>query len=266
MRIWETPPPSKPVEDDLAPPHRIPYRLYAAAGFFGAFTACNELPAASFGVLLFLCVLFRSPRATLVAFVPAAAIPCLAFLATLYLSTGGFTPFYVEFGTPAYEYENSYWLHPLEMDWFDKNPEPHWLYLLHLTIGHHGLFSLTPIFLLAIPPMVRGLFGADRRITGLAWLTFVLTAGLLALYTLKTHNYGGSTQGPRWLFWIYPLWLMLAAPGFEPGQTHRGLRWFGLTCLAFSVFTVGYGLLRTPWSHPWILDLLEHLKLYTLTR
>ena len=151
------------------------------------------------------------------------------------------------------------------MDWFDKNPEPWWVYLIHLTVGHHGMFSLTPIFLLAIPPLLRGLFGADRPIAGLARLTFVLTIGLFAFYTWKTHNYGGSTQGPRWLFWIYPFWLMLAAPGFESGQSHRGLRWFGLVCLAVSVVSVGYGL-RMPWSHPWILDLLEHLNLYTLTR
>jgi hypothetical protein len=265
LRIWDVPRPSKFAEDDLDQPARTPYGLYAAAGFFGAFSACNELPAASFGILLFLCVLFRSPRATLVAFVPAAAIPCIAFLATLYLSTGGLTPFYAEFGTPAYEYVKSYWLHPLEMDWFDKHPEPWWTYLLHLTVGHHGMFSLTPIFLVAIVPMVRGLFGADRRTAGLARLTFVLTVGLFAFYTWKTHNYGGSTQGPRWLFWIYPFWLMLAAPGLEPGQTHRGFRWFSLLCLAFSVLSVGYGL-RMPWSHPWVLDLLEHLKLYSLTR
>jgi hypothetical protein len=265
LRIWETPTAPKYVEDEDAPLPRTPYGAYAAAGFFGAFAACNELPAASFGVLLFLLVLIRSPKATMLAFVPAAAIPCLAFLATLYFSTGGFTPFYAEFGGPSYEYEGSYWKHPLEMDWFDKNPEPHRLYLLHLTVGHHGMFSLTPVFLLAIPPMLRGLFGADRRIAGLSRLTFVLSGGLIAFYVYKTHNYGGSTQGPRWLFWIYPFWLMLAAVGFEAGQSHRGARWFGLFLLALSVFNVGYGL-RNPWSHPWVLDLLEHLKLYTVVR
>ncbi len=265
LRIWEASRRSKFVEDEVAPPPRTPYLTYASAGFFGAFAACNELPAAAFGILLFLCALARSPRATLLAFVPAAAIPCLVFLVSLYMATGGFTPFYAEFGGESYEFEGSYWVHPLEMDWFDKHPEPWWLYLFHLTLGHHGMFSLTPVFLLAIPPMIRGLFGADRRIAGLSRLTFVLTVGLIAFYVYKTHNYGGSTQGPRWLFWIYPFWLLLVAPGFESGQTRRGLRWIGVVCLAFSVFSVGYGL-RMPWSHPWILDLLEHLKLYTLTR
>lgn len=264
MRIWEAPPPLAYAEEDVPPP-RTPYGAYAAAGFWGAFAACNELPAAAFGILLFLCVLARSRRATLLAFVPAAAIPCIAFLATLYLSTGGFKPFYSEFGGPAYNYEGSYWVTPLEMDWFDLHKEPWYVYLFHLTLGHHGMFSLTPIFLLAIPPMIRGLFGADRRIAGVARLTFVLTVGLIAFYVVKTHNYGGSTQGPRWLFWIYPFWLILVAPGFESGGRHRGMRWFGVLCLAFSALTVGYGL-RMPWSHPWIVDLLEHFNLYTLVR
>ena len=35
--------------------------------------------------------------------------------------------------------------------------------------------------------------------------------------------------------------------------------------LAISVMSVGYAM-RNPWSHPWILDALEHLNLYTLTR
>ncbi len=272
LRIWESP--RAPVDrdrdrdrnDDDAPAPRTPYLAYASAGFWGAFAACNELPAAAFGILLFLLVLVRSRRGTLAAFIPAAAIPCLFFLATLYLATGGLKPTYAKFGTAAYEgYEGSFWATPLEMDWFDKHPEPWWRYLFHMTFGHHGIFSMTPIFLLAIPPMVRGLLGIDRRLSVVAWLTFVLTAGLLALYTARTHNYGGSTQGLRWLFWIFPLWLILVPPGFESGQDRRALRWFGLALLAISVFTVGYGV-RSPWSHPWVLDMIEHLNLYRVTR
>jgi hypothetical protein len=254
MRIWEQNGPKNPYGD------------YAAAGFFGAFAACNELPAAALGVLLFLIVLVRNVKATLLAFVPAAIVPCVAFLVTLYLATGGLTPFYAEFGGPAYEgYAGAYWANPLEMDYFDKHPEPKGMYLFHMTLGHRGMFSLTPIFLLAFPPLLRGLFGTDRRIAGLARLTFVLTVGMLAFYTFKTNNYGGSSQGLRWLFWIFPLWLILVPLGYESGQDHRGMRWLGTLCLALSVFSVGYGL-RLPWSHPWILDMIEHLNLYTLVR
>jgi hypothetical protein len=263
MKIWAVESEWSSEVDD-AP--KTPYGAYAAAGFFGAFTACNELPAAAFGILLFLLVLIRSPRATLLAFIPAALIPCAAFLVTLYMATGGFTPFYAEFGSASYTgYEGSYWSTPLEMDWFDLHKEPKGVYLFHMLIGHHGMFSLTPIFLLAIVPMLRSMFGGERRLKVVAWLTFALTVGLFAFYTYKTNNYGGSTQGLRWLFWIFPFWLIFVPEGFESGQHNRAMRWIGLTCLALSVFTVGYGM-RTPWSHPWILDMLEHFNLYTLTR
>ena len=32
-----------------------------------------------------------------------------------------------------------------------------------------------------------------------------------------------------------------------------------------SVFSVGYAF-RSPWSHPWMLDVMEHLNLYELKR
>jgi hypothetical protein len=90
---------------------------------------------------------------------------------------------------------------------------------------------------------------------------------MLAFYDWnpKARNYGGSTQGLRWLFWLIPFWLIVLPPGLEPGQGQRWFRRLTLMALGFSVFTVGYAL-RTPWSHPWMLDLIEHLNLYTLPR
>ena len=130
---------------------------FMATGFFGAFCACNELPAALFGLLLFLTLLFRFPRQTLLYFVPLAAIPCVAFLATQFLAFGQFRPVYEEFGTKSYNYEGSYWNTPLEMDWYNKNPEPDAVYLFHMTFGHHGIFSMSPIVLLAIFGALRAL-------------------------------------------------------------------------------------------------------------
>ena len=80
-----------------------------------------------------------------------------------------------------------------------------------------------------------------------------------------SRNYGGSTQGLRWLFWLIPFWLLLLPKGVEWGQTRSWFRGFALFALGISVMSVGYAM-RNPWSHPWILDALEHLNLYTLTR
>jgi hypothetical protein len=240
--------------------------LFASAGFFGAFCACNELPAALFGILLFLMLLVRFPRQTLVFFAPAAAIPCAAFLATQYLAFGQFKPVYEEFGTKAYEFQGSYWTTPLEMDWYNKAPEPYGVYLFHMTFGHHGVFSLTPIFLFSAYGALRHLFRRDR-LTTLSWLTSLLTVAMIAFYTWnpKARNYGGSTQGLRWLFWLIPFWLVLLPSGLEAGQRSRFVRGLSLAALAISALSVGYAL-RTPWSHPWYLDLMEHLDLMTLRR
>ncbi len=100
-----------------------------------------------------------------------------------------------------------------------------------------------------------------------AWLTAVLTVVELAFYTWnpKARNYGGSTQGLRWLFWLIPLWLILLPSGVEQGQTRSLVRRIALVSLAISAVSVGYAL-RNPWSHPWILDALEHLNVYQLSR
>jgi len=239
---------------------------FIAAGLFGAFTACNELPAAVFGILLFAMLFFRFPRLTTLAFVPAAAIPCLAFLLTQYLAFGQFKPVYEEFGTKSYQYEGSYWNTPLEMDWFNLHPEPKGTYLFHMTLGHHGVFSLTPIFLFSLLGLFRSLISRER-LRGLAWMTLILTVSLFTIYLFnpKARNYGGSTQGLRWLFWLIPFWLVFLPRGVVGGEEKRWVRYLSLGALLFSVFSVGYAM-RSPWSHPWILDMLEHLNLYSLKR
>lgn len=239
---------------------------FAACGFFAAFCACNELPAALFGIVLFVTMLARFPRRTLTAFAPAAAIPCLLFLATQYAAFGQFRPVYEEFGTKAYLYEGSTWTTPLELDWLNVHPEPRWLYLFHMTLGHHGVFLLTPIFLFSMLGALRLGFGAGKS-RALAWQTLFLTVAMLAFYTWnpKARNYGGSTQGLRWLFWMIPLWLALLPSGVESGGTRRWVRWLANGALAVSAMSVGYAL-RFPWSHPWALDAMEHLNLDLLKR
>jgi hypothetical protein len=240
---------------------------FAAAGFFGAFTACNELPAAVFGVLLFPLLLVRSPGKTLAWFVPAAAVPVLAFLVTQFVAFGQFTPVYEEFGTKSYNYEGSYWNTPLEMDYFNKYPEPKEVYLFHMTLGHHGVFSLTPIFMFSIWGALREVFRRRSKLSAVAWLTLLLTAAMLAFYTWnpKARNYGGSTQGLRWLFWLIPFWLAVLPAGVRYGSERPVLRGLSLAALLVSALSVGYAI-RNPWAHPWLLDAMEHLNVYTLVR
>ena len=240
---------------------------FVSAGFWAAFCAANEIPAALFGALLFVCVLVKSPKRTLGLFLPAAAIPIIAFVITQYIAMGQFTPVYEDFGTKSYEYTGSVWATPLEMDFFNKEPETKGVYLFHMLVGHHGVFSLTPIAIFSILGAFLAFGGRSKGLKVTSALTILLTIAMVAFYVWnpKARNYGGSTQGLRWLFWLIPFWMITLPPGIAPGGTRRVYRGLTLLAIMVSVFSVGYAL-RHPWSHPWILDLMEQVGLYSLKR
>jgi hypothetical protein len=304
---------------------------FAVSGFFAAFAAANELPAVAFLALLSSLLLVRDFRRTVLYFIPAALVPIVGFAAAQHAVFGEFKLAYESFGTDEYLYEGSLWKTPLDLDALNDYPEPYWVYLFHLTLGHHGIFSLTPIFvfsalgamrllggggrflevwtgltflavlglagyyfydpsawaadgprlpylwifwfipgLLAVLALLSGIIllrGGGAPLAAVAWLTTVLTLVILAFYTWnpKARNYGGMAQGLRWMFWLIPLWLLLLLKGVEGGQSRPWARGLMLLALAISVLSVGYAM-RNPWSHPWILDALEHLDLYTLKK
>jgi hypothetical protein len=268
-----------------------PGYLFALAGFFAAFTACNELPATAFLVFLGLWLLVRAPGQTLAFFVPAAAIPIAAFLLTNYLAIGQLQPAYGELGGVWYEYEGSYWREPLAgeqrrgIDWAHLN-ETRAEYALHVLVGHHGIFSLTPIWLLAIAAMVAGV---GRLLAGSAgppvknqdvarpqehaslWqpcvsprsgltlvtlLTLLLTVVVIGFYLIKSNNYGGWTNGLRWLMWLSPFWLLTMLPVADRlGTTLLG-RAVACVLLAISVLSVNYSMWN-PWRHPWLYHFMQ---------
>jgi hypothetical protein len=317
---------------------------FAAVGFFAAFAAVNEIPALAFLALAGGLLLLRHPRQTLLYWLPAAVLPLAASVAAQYAAIGELKLVYTEFGTEAYLWEGSLWKTPLELDalndpWFNPAQaakrglvaESYAKYLFHMTLGHHGFWSLTPIFLFSLAGLMRLLKGGGRFLTVMtwlvlavcvgvggwvayepaawmtggrlhpyalallaipallallavlswwrlirpggspmavgAWITAVLTLVILAFYTWtpQARNYGGSTQGLRWLFWIIPFWLIVLPSGVAGGQERRWVRVLSLLALLVSVLSVGYAV-RNPWTHPWALDLLEHLDLYTLPR
>ena len=317
---------------------------FATLGLLAGFTATNELPAMAFVALLGGLLVFRFPGRTLAWYLPFAALPILALATSQYASFGKFALAYEEFGTDAYLFEGSLWKTPLELDalnvpWMDPEEaarrgivaESYGLYLFHMTFGHHGFWSLTPIFLFGAAGLVgllRGsgklaaalalllaiavlcVWGADlyrpslwyaggalhpylwigwviagltvalgltiwltaikdggRPMAAVAWMTLALTLILLAFYDWnpKARNYGGSTQGLRWLFWLIPFWLLMLPSALDAIADRPWLRRLAILALFVSVMSVGYAL-RAPWSNPWIQDMLEHLGLYSLRR
>jgi hypothetical protein len=234
--------------------------LFALAGFWGAFAACSELPAALFAVALFAALARQSPKLTLLCFVPAALIPLAFFFYTNWLCTGGIMPFYASFNVPypsfyKYEYKGvpSYWMNPSLQDIGESSP---WVYLFHCTIGHHGIFSLSPVFLLTIVGWLR--LGKPFPLRQVGWLSLVLTIAVLAFYLSRTqsYNYGGNTSGLRWAFWLIPLWLLAIVPALDAWADRRAFRIAAVLLLAVSGFSAAFPHIN-PWQRPWLQNVME---------
>jgi len=182
-------------------------------------------------------------------------------------------------------------------NWYDY-PDTHWdrrtvtgldrgessplLYAVHCLVGHHGLFSLTPLWILSIAGCWLWLRSKPRPVVGvntkstsshnsaltndpsydstkstLAAATVLITLIVLGFYLsrpLPDRNYGGGTCCLRWLIWLTPLWLLTLLPAADwlaKSRTGRGVL---LAVLAASVFSAHYAA-DNPWAHPWLFTL-----------
>ncbi len=250
------------------------------AGFFTGLVPTMDLPAAAFSAAIFVPLLYVRPKAILLHFVPAMLIPIAALFACNYAALGRWLPAYSDFGGPMYEFAGSHWeklklvKQGIPQKGIDFADEPKGVYAFHLLLGHHGWFSLTPVFfasLLGIAILtrrsisdVRGVL--TRRMTEAVFtlpivgaMTAVVSVVLMGYFVFKTNNYGGFTSGPRWFFWLIPLWLIAGLPGVDRiAQWKRGPLLLSIL-LGFSVLAVVYPAWN-PWRPPWILQAMERLE------
>lgn len=177
-----------------------------------------------------------------------------------------------------YDYPKSYWL-PENKKGVDRGEPNRWSYLMHFTIGHHGVFSLTPIWLWSLVggalwmnrgnrslamhaseprPVTGTLRGWILSEQGIAAALVAVTLACVVFYTSRDvvdRNYAGVCSGFRWLFWLIPAWLWLAVPALERSSRSRGLRSLVYLALAISVLSATLPW-PNPWSHPWPYRLL----------
>ena len=246
---------------------------YALCGFFASCAATFELPALALVVALGVPLLVAHPRSTLLFFVPAAVVPIAALYGCNYIALGTFDPVYDKFGGPWYRFEGSHWskIGTPAAKGLDFNTEPTTVYAFHLLVGHHGWFSLTPVWFVALVGLaVMGIKSAPavkklRRPAGTGWtpelfaaMTLVVSAVVFVFYLTRTqsYNYGGNTSGPRWLFWLIPLWVLGVPPAADRLARSRGGRLLGAVLLGASALSVFYPAWN-PWRNPWILQFLE---------
>jgi len=229
-----------------------------SAGFMAALATSFELPAASFAALLGALVLWKQGRIALTRYAIGAALPAAAHFGLNYLATGDWRPFYAAYGTSAYHYVvdgiPSYWMNPRGLD---RNLDSFPVYLLHCTIGHHGIFSLTPVLLLLFPSW-RHLRSQTEGLQIVSASGLLVTIVVFGFYLSRTenYNYGGNSYGLRWMVWITPLWILTLAPAFER------LWWSGrgtvllIGLLGLSAFS-SMSAARNPWAASWIFQRME---------
>jgi hypothetical protein len=184
-----------------------------------------------------------------------------------------------------YDYPGTHWDRRTVTGLDRGEPSP-LVYAFHCLFGHHGLFSLTPLWLLSIagcwvwfgstePRPVVGVksespSSSKNTLTNaqgfsvaraLALTTILITAVVLTFYLsrpLPDRNYGGGTCCLRWLVWLTPFWLLTMLPAVDWLGRSRAGRTIALALLAISVFSAHYAA-DNPWAHPWIFTLGEWL-------
>ncbi|MFM9059391.1 MAG: hypothetical protein ACKOSQ_09760 [Planctomycetaceae bacterium] len=247
-------------------------RWLFVAGLAAAFTAACELPALAFCGLVGLLILRAAPRATLLAAAPAAALVAAAALGTNYAAHGTIRPAYaqrhVEGGWYDYQFRRngrvveSYWSPATARSAIDRGEPSRAAYAFHVLVGHHGIFSLTPVWLLSLAGLALLLARRDPAAAGergVAAAILACTLLCLAFYVtrpLEDRNYGGTATGFRWALWFAPLWLYAMIPAADAMAATRPRRIVAAMLLAISVASASYPTWN-PWTLPWLQVLLD---------
>jgi hypothetical protein len=229
------------------------------------------LPALSLLAATFIGLAYKVPRQTLAAFLPAAVLVTVAFFATNYIAHDSWRPPYMhrsatdpEDNWYHYSFErdgkiiNSYWNEPRGIDVGEPSPG---VYALHVTIGHHGIFSLTPVWILSVVGLGMMATGRERKWRAIALWIGGLSAVCIAFFLTRPQldrNYGGMTSGFRWVFWLAPMWLAAMIPALDATSRSRWLRILVAVLLALSVVSASFPIWN-PWTHPSLMRLFMHL-------
>ncbi|MEQ8849352.1 hypothetical protein [Botrimarina sp.] len=243
-----------------------------ATGVVTAFAVTCELPALALAAWITLSLLLHRPKSTLKGFLPGALLVAVALFGTNYLAHDSLRPPYAHRSEtdPAdnwYDYEytvggktrDSYWR---DRQGIDVGEPSKARYALHALVGHHGVFSLTPVWIVSVFGLVRMAFARRGATREFAWGVLLVSAACLAFYLglrpQDDRNYGGMTTGFRWLYWLAPLWAAaLPAAIRRLKRTHIGMA-FAVACLAWSAMSASYPTWN-PWTHPWIYQWMDYL-------
>jgi hypothetical protein len=269
---------------------RLEARYFVLAGLFASLAWVWELPALSFLAAVAVGMIWKFPRPAARAFLPTVVVVVTAMFVTNFIAHDTWRPPYAHRSEtdPAdnwykFQYQRdgqvrqSYWTTPAGIDIGEASAAE---YAVHVLVGHHGIFSLTPIWLLTIWGLYLYLRGVPdpqpiapnaRSVTPdpsypnrwqlLALLITAVSLVCLAFYLSRPQldrNYGGMTSGFRWVFWLAPLWLAGMLPAAARLGQSRGGQFVAAVLLGFSALSAAYPTWN-PWTLPWLTNFFTHM-------
>lgn len=206
-------------------------------GLIAGFVFAIELTAGLFSAMAMLFLLYADWKKWLLS-VLGFAIPVALTMWVLYDISGSVIPFYMR--STLYHYAGSYWNNPQGID---ALREPLHVYMFHTLLGHHGLFSLSPL-------LVFGVWGLGVGIKENSWhfrwgyVSIALGVLSMLLYVwLRTHNYSGVAIGLRWFLPFMPVLWWAALPFLQKYRTSKA----AMTLVCVSIFFAATSVLEAMW-------------------
>jgi len=160
-----------------------------------------DLPGMAISGAVFLYLFLHDRKKTLLLFLPALLPGVIVHLALTYSISGSFKPFY--FNRELKTFKEFYFRKAAGIDGL-REPKP--LYAFNVLLGHHGLFSMTPLYLFGLWELVRSI--KARRFLPESLVMLATIVAFLAFFIMRTNNYGGWAVGMRHLVPIMPLLLL----------------------------------------------------------
>jgi hypothetical protein len=209
------------LERDAKPWH------WPLAGFVLGLLPAIDLPGLAITGALSLYLFTYDRKKALLWFLPALVPGVALHLALTYQISGSLKPFY--FNSELKNFKQFYFR---QASGIDGLREPKWLYAFNTLLGHHGLFSMTPIFVFSLIGLWRWLreAGSERwaalAVSGVSLIVFLF-------YVFRSHNYGGWCVGIRWL--VPQMGLLIFFFGVWLDRARLSRLKLGLVAVAFSI-------------------------------
>jgi hypothetical protein len=248
--------------------------LMAATALTAALAAAFDLPALAWTACVGGALVWCAAWPAISAGTPAMLLVLAASVGANYAAHGRIEPAYAHrhgqeswydytFELPNGKVIESYWRSPSGVD---RGEDSLIRYAWHSLLGHHGIFSLTPAWLLVPSGLLVILrrYPARQRVAAVA--LGLMTVAVISFYITRPpadRNYGGVCSGFRWVFWLAPLWVAAVVPAADAVSQSRIGRGLTATLLGLSAVSVAYPTWN-PWVHPWLYQWMSHAGWLTL--